>query len=238
LAVSLASTADEVRAIQRLRWQVFVEEMGARLNTVEAGIESDRFDPFCQHLVVRDLDTGRIVGGYRILTDTQAKLAGGFYSATEFNMDRILTLPGRFMEVGRTCVNAAYRHGGTIALLWQGLARYLVINRFDAMIGCASVPLRTGTDEAALLYQMLSEKHLSAESARVFPRRPLPRLNLAGVEQKVIVPPLIKAYVRAGAKICGEPAWDTDFNVADLFIMLRADDIDARYARHFLARAA
>jgi putative hemolysin len=244
LHVELAATADDVRAAQRLRYQVFVEEMGARIDATEPGVESDRYDGFCQHLLVRDLDTQRVVGCYRILTDTQAALAGGYYSQSEFDMTRILALPGRFMEVGRTCVHPDYRNGATIGLLWQGLARYLLMNKFDYLMGCASIPLRHGTHEAASIYERLAKAHLAPESWRVYPRTPLPRLAVTDnasspvSEVPVAIPPLVKAYVRVGAKLCGEPAWDPHFNCADLFILLRADDINARYARHFLARAA
>lgn len=237
LQVSLAATPEEIRAAQRLRYDVFVGEMGARLNTEEPGIESDRFDDYCQHLIVRDLAAGSVVGCYRILTDMQAVRAGGFYSQSEFDMTRILALPGRIMEVGRTCVHPDYRAGSVIALLWQGLARYMVLNRFDYLMGCASMSLRRGTGEAFALYRELSRTHLAPPEWRVYPKVPLPRMNLTGVTSEPEVPPLIKAYLRMGAKICGDPAWDSRFNVADLFILLRADDVRSRYARHFVNRA-
>lgn len=273
LKVCLAASDEEVRAAQRLRYQVFVEEMGAHLSCDEPGIEADGFDPYCQHLLVKDGDA--VVGCYRILTDTQADRAGGYYSQAEFDITRILAIPGRFMEIGRTCVHPDYRTGSTIALLWSGLARFMVMNRIDYLMGCASIPLRTGdgqgrtspgargdtqggaspgprgtrawsagsaraprgTREATLLYQRLARHHLGPEGWRVYPRVPLPHVNLADAEEKPPVPALIKGYLRAGAVICGEPAWDPQFNVADLFILLRADDVNERYARHFIRRA-
>jgi putative hemolysin len=237
LQVSLAAGRGEIRESQRLRHQVFVEEMGARVDCAEEGIEADRFDPYCQHLIVRDLNADRVVGSYRLLEDRDAIRAGGFYSQSEFEMSRILALPGRIMEVGRTCVHPDYRSGATIALLWQGLARYLVINRIDYLIGCASIPLRHGTDEALAIYRRLSDRHLAPAHCRVYPRQSLPRVNLAGAQPEVTIPPLIKGYLRAGAKIGGEPAWDPQFNVADLFILLRTDSISERYSRHFIHRA-
>jgi len=239
LTVGLAASPEEVRAAQRLRYQVFVEEMGARLDLEEPGIESDRYDPYCQHLVVRDADRAQVVGCYRILSDTQAVRAGGYYSQSEFDLTRVLALPGRIMEVGRTCVHPDYRSGPVIALLWSGLARYLLMNKFDYLMGCASIPLRGGTQEAATIFERLRGRHLAPESHQVFPRVPLPSVHLAGVSvTDVSVPPLVKAYLRVGAKICGQPAWDRQFNVADLFILLRTEDVDERYARHFLSRAA
>lgn len=237
LNVGLAATAADIRAAQRLRYQVFVEEMGARLDCAEPGLESDHYDAYCQHLIVRDLANARVVGCYRILTDRQAELAGGYYSQAEFDLTRILALPGRFMEVGRTCVHPDYRNGATIALLWNGLARFMVMNKFDYLMGCASIPLRTGTQDAVAVYRKLADKHLSPEQWRVHPRVPLPHVQLAGVDEKPMVPPLVRAYLRAGAMICGEPAWDPQFNVADLFILLRAEAINERYLRHFVNRA-
>lgn len=236
LHVGLAVCPAEIRAAQRLRHQVFVEEMGARLDCPEPGIESDRYDPFCQHLIVHDRTDDRVVGCYRILTDTQAACAGGYYSQNEFDLTRILTLPGRFMEVGRTCVHPDYRSGATIALLWQGLARFMVMNRIDYLMGCASVPLGTGTGEALALYRQLADSHLVQPEWRVQPKLPLPRVDLAGDTGRPRLPALIKAYLRAGAKICGEPAWDAQFNVADFFILLPSDRIQQRYLRHFVNR--
>lgn len=239
LQVELAVGPEDVRAAQRLRYRVFVEETGARLHTGEPGIEADRFDPFCQHLIVRDLDTRQIAGCHRILTDKQAWCAGGYYSQSEFDLTRILSLPGRLMEVGRTCVHPDYRTGAVIGLLWRGLTRFMVMNKFDYLMGCASVPLGRGTDEAAALFNRLSKKYLSSESWRVFPKVPLPRFNLAGATAtEPAIPPLIEAYLHAGARICGEPTWDPHFNVADLFILLRADYLPARSARHFPPPAA
>ena len=238
LYVSLAASATEVRAAQRLRFEVFTREMGARFEDARDNVDEDRFDAFCHHLLVRDATKHhRVVGCYRLLTDNQARQAGGFYSATEFDLSQVLALPGRFLEVGRTCVHPDYRTGGTIALLWSGLARFLVMNKIDYLMGCASIPLRAGTDEARSIYQQLSERFLSEEHIRVYPRVPLPSVNPIVQTQHVAVPALIKSYLRMGAKICGEPAWDPQFNTADVFVLLHADAIASRYARHFVKRA-
>lgn len=237
LHVGLAASQAEVRAAQRLRHRVFVEEMGARIDCTETGIESDRYDPFCQHLIVHDRADDRVVGCYRILTDTQAALAGGYYSQNEFDMTRVLAMAGRFMEVGRTCVHPDYRNGAVIGLLWNGLARFMIQNKIDYLMGCASIPLRNGTHQAHAIYQRLAKNHLAPEHFRTFPRVPLPRMQLAGAAEKVMVPPLVRAYLRAGAMICGEPSWDPQFNVADLFILMRVEDINERYVRHFVNRA-
>ncbi|MFP5348284.1 MAG: GNAT family N-acetyltransferase [Gammaproteobacteria bacterium] len=236
LHVMLARRADDVEAAQRLRYRVFVEEMGARADSARPGIESDRFDPFCRHLIVRDRACNRVVGCYRILTDEGARDAGGFYSQTEFDITRILALPGRLMEVGRTCVHPDYRNGTTLALLWRGLTRFMFARGFDSLIGCASIPLAGGTDHALAVYETLAKHHTSPEGCRVYPKMRLPRASGAP-PANADAPPLLRAYLRAGARICGEPAWDPFFGVADLFLLLRLQDIRGRYARHFLAHA-
>ena len=236
LVVSLARRQDDVEAAQRLRYQVFVEEMGARVDSTQPGIESDRFDPFCQHLIVRDRTRDRVVGCYRILTDEGARDAGGFYSQTEFDITRILALPGRLMEVGRTCVHPDYRSGTTLGLLWRGLTRFMFARGYDSLIGCASIPLAGGSDHALAVYETLIKHYNSPEGCRVYPKMRLPRASDAPTVNAE-APALLRAYLRAGARICGEPAWDPFFGVADLFLLLRLQDIRGRYARHFLAHA-
>jgi putative hemolysin len=237
LHVRLAATPDDVRAAQRLRYREFAEEMGARLHTAEPGIDADRFDAHCAHLIVCRSDDDEVVGCYRILTNAAAERAGGYYAQTEFDLTRILPLPGRTIEIGRSCVHPRYRSGAAIGLLWKGLARFIVAHGIDYLIGCASIPLATGTLRAQLIYERLARTHLASPAHHTFPRVPLPRIQLTGVEPAVDVPPLISAYLRAGAQICGEPAWDPVFNVADLFILLRTDAMTARYRRHFFKRA-
>lgn len=237
LRIGLAMHTDDVRAAQRLRYQVFVEEMGARLHTDEPGIESDRFDPYCQHLLVRDAANDQVVGCYRILTDTQAARAGGYYAQTEFDLTRVLAIPSRLIEVGRTCVHPDYRQGAVIGLLWSGLARFMRMHRYDTLMGCASVPLTGDAGQVGALWQTLAAKYLSAPEWRVFPKTPFAALPESISAPPAHLPPLLKGYLRLGAQVCGEPAWDPVFNVADLFVVLNLDRLNARYARHFVHRA-
>ncbi|MEQ6343024.1 MAG: GNAT family N-acetyltransferase [Gammaproteobacteria bacterium] len=240
LHVGLAISKKDIEAAQRLRYQMFVEEMGARISCKQPGMESDRFDPYCQHLLVRDLNNDQVAGCYRILTDTQAIEAGGFYSQTEFDLSNILTMPARIMEVGRTCVHPNYRNGSTIGLLWAGLTRYMDINNFDYMMGCASIPMSMGVKKVAATYHYLRDNHLGPDAWRATPRLAVPGLDLFqhDITATPSTPPLLKAYMRLGAVICGEPAWDPHINVADMLILLDRDRLDARYVRHFVNRAA
>ena len=236
LSVSIASHASEIEDAQRLRYRVFAGELGARLPTRIAGVDHDIYDPFCDHLIVRDERTNEVVGTYRILSPQNARRVGGYYSENEFDLTRLQHLRGKLVEIGRSCVHPDYRSGATITLLWAGLARYMIAGGYEHLIGCASVSMADGGHAAASLYNRLGE-HMSPLEYRVFPRCPLPLTALRGDlpdAERPPVPPLIKGYLRAGAWICGAPAWDPDFNTADLPVLLPMRRLDGRYARHFI----
>ena len=231
--VGLARTPQTLRAAQQLRWRVFAEELGARLDSREPGIDRDLFDAHCEHLVVRDEETGEVVGTYRLLAPEAARRLGSYYSEGEFDLTRLRLLRPRLVEVGRSCIHTDYRNGAVIALLWAGLARFMLSSGHDVLAGCASMGMADGGHAAASVYARLACRHLAPIEYRVFPRCPLPleRLNAgAGGE----LPALVQGYLRAGAWICGEPAWDPDFNTADFFVLLPLANVSARYARHFL----
>ncbi len=236
LHVGLAQCASEVREAQKLRYRVFAEELGARLECREPGVDHDLYDPFCEHLIVRDEANGRIVGTYRILAPEAAKRVGGYYSENEFDLTRLQLLRAGMVEIGRSCIDPDYRTGATIALLWSGLARYMRQGGYRHLIGCASIGMADGGHNAANLYRRL-DGHLAPIEYRVFPRHPLPIERLY-TGQPSEPPPLIKGYLRAGAWIGGDPAWDPDFNTADLLIMMPMARVDQRYARHFMERKA
>ncbi len=232
LYLSLARTTAEVAEAQRLRYKVFAEEMGAQLSGT-GGLDEDGFDAFCDHLLVRDSQSNQVIGTYRMLNPQKANEAGGYYSAGEFDLSRIEHLFDRTVEIGRACVHKDYRTGGTITLLWAGLARYMQMHRLEYMIGCASVPMNDGGHAATSLYYKLMDDYMSPTDYRVFPHNPLP-VSLLNRNLQVACPPLLKGYLRLGAYICGAPAWDPYFNTADMLIMLPLDRINPRYATHFL----
>lgn len=234
LHVGLAHDEAEIREAQKLRYRIFAEELGARLPTRTPGVDHDLYDPYCDHLVVRD--EHRIVGTYRILTPDAARRVGGYYSETEFDLTRLQPLRESMVEIGRSCIDPDYRSGAVIALLWCGLARYMARGNYRTLIGCASIGMADGGHIAANLYSRLGE-HMAPPEYRVFPRCPLPVEQLCN-GQPAKLPPLIKGYLRAGAYVCGAPAWDADFNTADLLIMMPMSRVDSRYARHFLDRKA
>ncbi len=118
LFVELASCVEDIRASQRLRYQIFAEEQGATLESAGEKIDKDYYDDFCHHLLVRDQQTGEVVGSTRILTEASAKLAGSFYSSNEFDLEQLLPLKGNVIEIGRTCIHPDYRNGIGISVLW------------------------------------------------------------------------------------------------------------------------
>lgn len=231
LALGFARTASDILEAQRLRYRIFAGEMGANLPSRTPGVDHDVYDPYCEHLVVRDTKTGDVVGTYRILSPENAELIG-YYAENEFDLTRLQHLRSRLVEIGRSCVHPDYRTGATITLLWSGLAQYMTERGYDYLMGCASVSMADGGHAAASLYRRLAG-HLGPMEYRVFPRCPLP---LAALQQDwpAETPPLIKGYLRAGAWICGEPAWDPDFNTADLPILLPMAKVSTRYAKHYL----
>lgn len=237
LSCDLARTHAELEEAQRIRYQVFGLEMGANLPSADKGLDIDRFDPFCDHLLVRDQNNNKVVGTYRILSPEQACKAGGYYSETEFDMTRLQHLRGRMAEVGRSCVDFQYRDGATISQLWSGLAEYITKNNHEYVIGCASISMNDGGHYAASVFNKIYKLHAAPEELRVTPLR---RLPVESLEQNldVIIPPLIKGYLRLGAYIAGEPAWDPEFNCADLFILLPVSRISARATKHFLRKAS
>lgn len=228
---------DEVRAAQRLRYDVFAGEMGARLTTPLQGHDIDLFDNYCEHLLVRIQETGQVIGTYRVLTPVQAKRVGSTYSDTEFDLTRLRSLRDRMVELGRSCVHPDHRHGGVIMALWSALAEFMMRNQLDTMIGCASIPmLHNGIvsgDLAASIWRKVQATHMAPIEYHVRPRLPLPIEQLDST-LNVEPPALIKGYLRLGAKVLGAPAWDPDFNSADLPMLMRIADLPMRYRKHFL----
>jgi putative hemolysin len=231
LAVSLARSPADVQEAQRLRFKVFAEEMGARIDDRGTGLDADDFDLWCDHLIVRDTATLRVVGTYRVLPPHHARDLGRLYSETEFDLSRLAHLRPALIEVGRSCVHRDYRSGSTILQLWAGLAAYMKSHGYRHLVGCASASLADGGRQAARLRDDL-QKYLTDPEYRVFPHLPYPHERIERAADGEM-PPLIKGYLRLGARVCGEPAWDPDFNTADFLIWLSLDQLNSRYARHF-----
>lgn len=235
LTVQVTKDPALVRRAQELRYRVFAGELGANLASAPWGTDEDRFDRHCDHLVVRHAE--RVVGTYRILTPAAASAAGGYYLEQLFDIAPLDVLRERMVEVGRACVDPGFRAGPVLLTMWSALARYLVDNGHDFVIGSASLELADGGHRAASIYRKVAAGALSPDDLRVRPRQPLP---LGRLRDTVAASPpsLLRGYVNLGAWVCGDPAWDLEFSCADLPVLLPLSRMQGRYARHFLARAA
>lgn len=236
-SILVAGTPDEVIAAQRLRHLVFAQELGARLHSPVAGLDIDEFDSYCDHLLIREDGTGEVVGTYRMLPPARARELGRLYSDSEFDLSGLVDLRAAIVETGRSCVHPNHRTGAVINLMWTGIARYLHLHGHRWLAGCASVPVADGGAAAACVWEVAQGKHLAPPRLRVRPRspyplRPTPPTDRVGL--LAAVPPLLRGYLRLGAWIGGEPAYDPDFDVADFFVLLSLDRLDRRYLQHFL----
>lgn len=231
LSVSFARSREEVRDAQRLRHRVFIEEMGARSGAQLKNVERDRFDPFCEHLIVRDRVRGEVIGTYRVLTPERAARLGTFISGIEFDLAPLERLRDGLAELGRACIHPDYRSGAAIMLLWSGIASFIRAQGIRHLFGCASIGMEDGGANALAVYAAITPRYLAPVEYRVTPRTPLARAG--GVCARARIPALLKGYLRLGAWVCGEPAWDPEFNTADLLVLLSLERLEARYARHF-----
>ncbi|WP_148861906.1 GNAT family N-acetyltransferase [Marinobacter fonticola] len=238
LKASITRDPATLEAAQRLRYRIFSEEYDSDLGATTPGIDQDDYDAHCDHLVVTDIQTGQLVATSRVLHQRDAEKAGGFYSEGEFDLSSLYQLPGQLAELGRTCVHSDYRAGATISLLWASVAEYLVLENVDYLIGCASISMADGGHKAWRITQQLQQRYMTNKAQRVSPRRALPHLtNATENGQNPDIPPLIRAYMRLGARVCGEPCWDPEFRCADLLVLLEVKKLASRYSRHFMPPA-
>ncbi len=246
LTVEWARSEAAVRAAQNLRYTVFVTELGARpavcTHGTSARHECDRFDPFCDHLLVRAAPTlqhpeGTLVGTCRVLRPAQARRAGGLYSDTEFDLQALTPLRATVLEMGRSCVHPDWRSGSVIMTMWRALGQFMQQHALDTLFGCASIWLGDGGAQASHVWEHLRVNHLAAPQWQVHPRLALPDAVMRPdtYERPPEIPALIKGYLRCGAQVLGPPARDPAFNTADLPMLLRLVDLAPRYRRHFLS---
>ena len=244
LEVRLARDRSDIAAFQALRYRVFYEEMSAvpDSRTAAMGRESDDFDGVCDHLLVIDhgLDNGAVVGGYRLLRGAVAEARGGFYTAAEYHIDALAAQPGEMLEMGRSCVHAAYRHGLVIQLLLRGIAAYVARHRIGLIFGCASLP---GTDPEALALPLsyLAHNHLAAPELRptALAERyvAMNRMAPEAVDPRVAhaaLPPLIKGYLRAGGSVGDGAVIDYQFGTVDVCMVIDTDCVTDKFRLRYL----
>jgi putative hemolysin len=234
-----------IDAAQRLRYDVFTSEPGFALRTAARGRDADRFDEYCDHLLVREDNSGELVGCYRMLPPTGAIAAGGLYTATEFDVRALDPLRPALVEMGRAVVRADHRNGGVVLLMWAGILAYLDRSGYDYVTGCVSVPTH-GFDEPGSqirgVRDFVLSRHTAPPEHTVYPHRPvvLDGKGLDDIAAPVgpVVPPLMRGYLRLGARVCGEPAHDPDFGVGDFPALLDKRRADTRYLRRLRSVSA
>ncbi|WP_213410140.1 GNAT family N-acetyltransferase [Xylanibacillus composti] len=242
LAVMIATSQDDIEEALRLRYRVFVEEEKKLQLMNDSGLEQDRYDEFCDHLIVKHLGSGQVVGTYRLLPGDRAMQHGGFYSESEFDLNGFAEQKPMTMELGRSCVDPAYRSGKVIQMLWEGIAACLASSHHKYLIGCASVRLKS-LDELNLIYTMLRRRSIITDR---FGIRPLATHRISGLREVETelsdkelfrrLPPLMKGYQWLGAEIGGDPAYDDIFETIDFLIVLEKERVTRRYQKHFFHR--
>jgi putative hemolysin len=245
LQVRLAETAADIDAVQALRYRIFYESLGAQPlpEMLRRRRDFDRFDNDCDHLVVLDLGNGRgsnpVVGTYRLLRRDAARRLGGFYSADEYDIAPIVSHEGEILELGRSCVDAAYRHRPAMQLLWSGIAAYVFHHDVRLMFGCASLP---GTDPDTLATPLAYLHHYHLAPSALRPRAlceryvDMRRLLIGAIDPGqalAALPPLIKGYLRLGGFVGDGAVIDQQFNTTDVCILVKTDLITAKYSRHY-----
>jgi putative hemolysin len=245
LHLRLAESEDEMRAAQALRYRVFYEGMAAKPTPEMAAAKRDfdSFDAFCDHLLVFDAARGNgpdaVVGTYRVMRRDAAARRGQFYSRDEYDISKLVAYPGEILELGRSCIDAAYRNGKTMQILWRGIADYVLAHKIQLMFGCASLP-GTDPDALALPLSYLYHHHLAPPPLRAtaLPARhvPMSRMAQSDVDARQalkILPPLIKGYLRLGGFVGDGAVVDYEFGTTDVCVVVKTDMVTERYYRHY-----
>jgi len=199
--------------------------------------DEDLFDPWCAHLVAIETSSDRVVGTYRILTPEAARQLGCRYTEQEFWLTRLDPIRDAIVELGRACVDPAFRGGATLMLMWSGLARWLAGQPYTHLMGCVSLSLADGGSLAKALYDQLMPSYDAGECFRVWPIHRL-RPGIAPAPGQAELPPLLRAYLRAGARIMGEPCVDQELHCVDFPVLLPLERLDLRFRQRFAALAA
>lgn len=231
----LSRTSDEVRAAQALRFQVFNVELDEGLSESHAtGLDADRFDEVCDHLLVEHLPTGEIVGTYRLQTGANAAACRGYYCAQEFDFAPFERARREILELGRACVEKNHRNLVVLGLLWKGIADYAKARDARYLVGCSSI---TSQDAAvgASAYADLCRKHLASPEWRTRPLQAYDCSLTHMAAEPVKIPKLLRAYMTLGAKICGPPALDRQFKTIDFLTLLDLETLHPLARQKFMS---
>ena len=237
--VKIATEPRDIVAAQRLRFQVFNLELNKGLRiSYENGLDVDEFDPFCHHLIVRDIKSADVVGTYRLMRGVQARQHLGFYSEKEFDLSRIKKLDGEILELGRSCARKDFRDRALLPLMWEAIVEYVRAHQVRYLFGCGSL-YTTDVAEVSAIFALLRNKYYAPDDCRVEPvpgcrfnglaEMPIGSADEAALFQKL--PSLIKGYLRIGALVCGPPALDAEFGTADFFLLLDFGNLQEGYLK-------
>jgi len=245
LEVRLASSPDDIDALQALRYRVFYSEMGAVPDHQMRQLERDfdQFDPVCDHLMVTDssrvASSAAVVGTYRLSRRANAKKSGGFYTAGEYDISAIIQQRGEVLELGRSCVAADYRNGHTMALLWRGIAAYVFNYDVAWMFGCASL---NGVDIKKLALPLSYLHHYHMAPLKIRPRAlterynsmdQVPQSKIERRSARSLLPPLVKGYLRVGCFVGDGAVLDFQFQTTDVCIIVKTDGVAEKYRQHY-----
>jgi len=236
--VKIATESGEIEQAQRLRFEVFNLELNKGLkSSYDRGLDVDEFDPYCDHLIVRDRRSGDVVGTYRLMRSAQARRHIGFYSEQEFDLAQILKLEGELMELGRSCARKDFRDRALIPLMWEAIVEQVRVHNVRYLFGCGSL-YSTDSTEVSAMFSLLKKHYYAAEGHRVFP---VEKCKFNGLIDGVAItdeqalfqklPSLIKGYLRIGALVCGPPALDAEFGTADFFLLLDFASLKEEYLK-------
>lgn len=241
--IKTADSTSEFEAALQLRHTVFLEELLQR--SKKNGLDIDRFDRHCDHLLILERETGKLIGTYRLQSSLHTKK---WYTATEFHMKLIKRLPGNKLELGRACVHPEHRNGITIALLWEGIHAYMLASSTEFLFGCSSIKTMD-REEIRSIYYYLKQNGFITDDHKVRPRgrfkvpgmhrhvrkNPTEARELPHQEFRGKIPTLLHSYLKAGAKVCGVPAMDRSFKCIDFLTLLEVKDIGNSYSRKMKA---
>jgi len=247
LRVRLAETTADIDAAQALRYRIFYERLGAQPVPETACLrrDVDQFDSDCDHLLVLDHSrgTGRVIGTYRLIRRETAARLGGFYSAKEFDISAVVLHSGEVLELGRSCVDPAYRNRSAMQLLWSGIAAYVFHYDVELMFGCASLP-GTNPDALSIPLSYLHRYHLAPPALR--PRAladryvEMRRLRPCAIDvtrAMAALPPLIRGYLRLGGFVGDGTVIDKQFNTTDVCVVVKTDLVTEKYFRHYVRQS-
>lgn len=237
--LQMANTKEQVLECFKLRHEVFVEEMAGR--KTKSRLDYDKYDNFCDHLIIVHASTNKIVGTYRMNFSETSDI---FYTESEFDIENwIENQSESFIELGRACIQKDHRRGIVITLLWRGIAEYMNIMGANNLIGCSSVKV-TDARSAALIYKYFEFQRALSENIfipkekyqmkdflfwlMVFTKG-LSESQIVEAEEKI--PSLLKSYIKSGAKVASYPAYDRDFNCIDFVTILNRNELDSKLAR-------